>query len=214
MRTYAGRTTAERVADRRTALIAAAFELIAEDGWPQLRIERICRRARLNKRYFYESFGDLDEVIVAVLDELASSTIAVTLAAMDRPGGLSDRVHAGISTLVHHVVDDPRRARVLFGETSASEAAARHRTNAIQQIVTAATAQGRSVHDLKDSSDPHIDLAAALLIGGTRQAVLEWIDGELHEELEPFIDDLAALWLAVGENSAARTRSRSRRSGP
>ncbi|HWF55232.1 MAG TPA: hypothetical protein VG223_11415 [Solirubrobacteraceae bacterium] len=208
-RTYAGRTQAERTAERRAALITAAFELIARDGWSQLRIERICQLAALNKRYFYESFADLDEVIVAVLDQLAQSAIVVTLAAMEQPGELTDVVHAGIHALVHHLVDDPRRARVLFGESSPSEAAARHRTTAIQQIVIAASAQGRSVHHLQDTRDPHLDLAGALLVGGTRQAVLEWIDGLLHDDIEQFIDDLAALWLAVGDDAAERTRSRS-----
>ena len=71
------------MAQRRGVLVQAAFELVAKGGWAQLRIERICQAARLNKRYFYESFGDIDAVIEAVMNDLASDLIKVTIAAMD-----------------------------------------------------------------------------------------------------------------------------------
>jgi AcrR family transcriptional regulator len=205
-RTYGGRSASERAAERRAALIASAFELIAQDGWSQLRIEHICRRAGLNKRYFYESFADLDAVTAAVLDHLATASIAATLDAMDAAAPEDDVVRAGISALVHHLADDPRRARVLFGETPAGEAAAKHRAKVIHQVVDAANARGRIVHRLEGDGEPVIALTASVLVGGTSQAVLDWLDGRLHADIEEFIDDLAALWRVAGDAAAARAR--------
>lgn len=209
-RTYGGRSAAERAAERRTALIDAAFALIARDGWSQLRIERICRAAGLNKRYFYESFGDVDAISIALLDRLAADAIEATLGAMDLNEPVEVFVRAGISALVHHLIDDPRRARVLFSETPPGEAAGRHRADAIHRLAETASAQGRIVYGLQDINDPLNALVGSLLVGGTIQAMLDWLDGRLHGEIEPFIDDLSELWLGVGERSAAMVSSRAR----
>jgi AcrR family transcriptional regulator len=213
-RTYGGRSAAERIAERRTALIDATFDLIAQDGWNQLRIERICRTAGLNKRYFYESFADLDAISIAVLDRLAGDAIDATLAAMDLDQPIEVFVRAGISALVHHLTDDPRRARVLFAETPTGETAARHRTEAIHQLVATASAQGRRVHNLGDTRDPLIDLVGSLLVGGTIQATLDWLDGRLHDDIERFIDDLARLWIVTGDASAMSLLGRAAREQP
>jgi AcrR family transcriptional regulator len=189
--------------------VDAAFELAAEDGWAQLRIERVCQAAHLNKRYFYESFGDLDAIIEAVMNDLAGELIRVTIAAMDPDTPRPKLVRDGIAALVHHLTDDPRRALVLFGESAGSEPAARHRAAALQQTAGAAVAQGRSVHILEEpESDPIIDMLGAVLVGGTRHAVLDWLAGRVECDLEQFIDDLAALWLVAAEGAVARARSR------
>jgi AcrR family transcriptional regulator len=208
-RTYGGQTGAERAAQRRGALVRAAFELVARDGWARLRIERICQAAALNKRYFYESFSDLDGVIEAVMTDLADELITVTVAAMDPDTPRPRLVRDGIAALVHHLTDDPRRAWVLFGESAGSKAVARSRAAALQQTARAAVAQGRSVHILEEArSDPILDVLGGLLIGGTRHAVLDWLAGRVDCNLEQFIDDLAALWLVAAEGAVARARAR------
>jgi AcrR family transcriptional regulator len=208
LRNYAGKTATERTATRRQTLAAAAFDLIAEEGFAQLRIERVCGRAGLNKRYFYESFADLDAITVAVMEELAGETIAIALAAMDTTRPRSEFVHAAVRALVHHLTEDPRRARVLFGDTRAGEAAARHRDEAIHRIVAVAVAEGRSMHHLEEQRDPVFDLAGTLIVGGSSQAILDWVDGRLPGDIDQHIDDLAALWLVLGDATAARARSR------
>jgi AcrR family transcriptional regulator len=207
-RTYAGRSGAQRAAHRRSALIDAAFELAAQDGWSQLRIDRICRDAGLNKRYFYESFADVDGVIAAVMSQVAADAIAVTLGAMDAAAPDGDLIHAGIAALVRHLTGDPRRARVLFGESPASEAVTRYRTEAIHQVIAAANARGRKMYRPPDEGDPMLELVGSLLVGGTRQAVLDWLDGRMHATLDDSIDDLVELWRAAAEATLARTQQR------
>jgi AcrR family transcriptional regulator len=210
-RVYGGRSGAQRVAERRDALVQATFGLIAQDGCGQLRIERICREAGLNKRYFYESFDDVDAAVEAVMGWLAQQAIDATLAAMDTTRPLPESVHQGVEALVRHMTEDPRRARVLFGETPAAGAAARHRAQAVHQVVRAAAAQGRVVHHLGEAPDPLIDLAGTLLVGGTSQVVLDWFDGAIDLTEDELIEHLSALWLLVGEGAAERALKRRRR---
>jgi AcrR family transcriptional regulator len=205
-RTYAGQTADERAAQRRDQLLAATFALVAEDGWRQLRIERICLRAGLNKRYFYESFEDLDAAIGALMSQLAEAAIAVTVAALDPSAPPAEFVRAAVTALVGYATDDPRRARVLFGATPAGEAASRHRLEAIRRIAAAAAAQGHSYHAIAD--DPIIELSAALLVGGTSHALLEWLDRRIPVSREQLIDDLTSLWQVVSDGAAARAREK------
>ena len=47
----------------RQALMDAALDLVATDGVAAVTVRGVCAQARLNDRYFYESFrGDIDEV--------------------------------------------------------------------------------------------------------------------------------------------------------
>lgn len=209
-RVYRGQTGGERAATRAAALLDAAFALVAEHGWRQLSIEGLCRYTGLNKRYFYESFADLDAIIAALTTRLADDAIEVTLAALDPDAGSDEATRSAVSALVVHLTDDPRRARVLFGAVPAGDAAAGHRAAAIRHVIATAAAQGRSIHALAD--DPAVELAAAFLVGGTSQAVLDWLDGRAACSRRELIDDLVGFWQATGDRAAEQARAHGRES--
>src|SRR5690606_34519492 len=76
---WAGVAPEDRRAERRALLVQAAFELLGTEGWQATTVRAVCQRAALNPRYFYESFHDLDELLVAVydavLDELRTAVL-------------------------------------------------------------------------------------------------------------------------------------------
>ncbi len=205
-RTYGGQTADERSAQRAGDMIAAAFALVAEHGWRDLSIESVCREAKLNKRYFYETFRGLDTLIAAVVNQLADDAIAITLAALDPAMSLATVAWVSVSTFVTHLTDDPRRARVLFGAVPAADAAAGHRASAVRQLIGTVAAQGRSIHDLTE--DPIVPLTAAILIGGTSQAVLDWLDGQFDGTRQQLIEDLTIIWQGIADTAAATSRDR------
>ncbi len=205
-RAYGGQTATERAARRTGEMIAAAFALVAEHGWRDLSIESVCRRAKLNKRYFYETFRELDALIVAVVNQLADDAIAVTLAAVEPGMSPTHAAQVSVFTFVTHLTDDPRRARVLFGAVPAADAAAGHRARAIRQLIGTVGAQGRSIHNLAE--DPIVPLTAAILIGGTSQAVLDWLDGQFDSTRQQLIDDLTILWQSIADTAATASRDR------
>ena len=204
-RTYGGQSGDERASSRRAALLEAALGLVAADGWRALTIEALCRRASLNKRYFYESFGSLEQVIEALTTDLAERSIAAALEAVDPDAPRAAIVRSAISAFVTHLTDDPRRARVLFGAVPAGEAIAGHRAAAIRQVIAAVAEEGRTIHVIP-GADPRIELAAAMMVGGTSQAVLDWLDGRVECGREELVEELAVLWHALSETAAARAR--------
>src|SRR5581483_1962254 len=81
-RVYGGVDAVERRAARRARLIGAALDLLGTDGWQATTVRAICARAGLTARYFYESFADRDELLLAVFDEIAQEAAAVVLDAV------------------------------------------------------------------------------------------------------------------------------------
>ena len=85
----------------------------------------VCQAARLNPRYFYESFADLDALVVAVYDRLIAELRAEVTAAVDAAG--ADPVaqtRAAVETTVLYVDEDRRRARSWRSAARRSTAAA------------------------------------------------------------------------------------------
>ena len=52
------------------ALVETALDCLHVDGLAGISVRAICARARLTPRYFYESFADLDELLVATVDSV------------------------------------------------------------------------------------------------------------------------------------------------
>ncbi|NQE70555.1 hypothetical protein NG2371_05026 [Nocardia gamkensis] len=192
-RMYAGETGDERVGRRRTALLEAAIALIAEQGWPQLRIDRVCEAAGLNKRYFYESFADLDALAAAVIEQLADEVLElVVVDDLSIPTPLL--VRTMVEKLVDRAVAHPARTRVLFREAGSNETASVARTAAVQRIIDILVMDARTV---QATIDPTVDVAASILVHGSMRTLLDWLDGRVEATADRFIDQLATVWLTV-----------------
>lgn len=103
---WSGVPLADRQALRRTELIAAGIELLGGPQGPSLTVRAVCRAAALTERYFYKSFGDRDEFVRAVYDEVCTTAMS-TLASATTP-------REAVERFVALMVDDPTRGRVLL----------------------------------------------------------------------------------------------------
>lgn len=94
-RTYAGATSAERRTRRHAALLEAALDLVAQSGAGGLTVRGVCAGARLNDRYFYESFRSTDDLLLAVFDhEVAKASAAMLTAIAESPPDPVQRARA------------------------------------------------------------------------------------------------------------------------
>src|SRR5438270_12648428 len=80
---YGGIPADERRAERRERLLEAGLEILGTEGWQAATVRAICKQARLNPRYFYESFSGLDELLVAVFDTIVTDAVAAVVANLD-----------------------------------------------------------------------------------------------------------------------------------
>jgi len=100
-----------------------AFDLLGTEGWSGTSVRAVCQGAKLNPRYFYESFDDLGALVVAVYDRVVEELAAVVLGALGSAApDPASQLRAVLEGTVGFIDDDRRRARILYVEALGNEA--------------------------------------------------------------------------------------------
>ena len=186
------------------------MDVMADNQWRAVTVDKLCAAARLNKRYFYESFAGIDAVSAAVIDAIADRVRTETLAAVEAVAQepLETQAFAGAAAAVRALVDDPRRARVLLGGVAASPELQVHRLTVMHRLTDLLIDHGRTVHGVELASDPLAQVAPPFIVGGTGDAVLAFVNGHLKVSIDELIAQLATLWLITGNGAAGVARAR------
>jgi AcrR family transcriptional regulator len=195
-RAYRGVPAEERREQRRALLIDTALDCLHDEGLAAVSVRSICARSRLTPRYFYESFDDLDRLLVATVDAVADEVAASALAALDAaPEDLARRVRAAIDAGYGVVVADRRKATALLVSASGHgglrerrhEVITRFADLVIDRVMTAFTAAERR----------RARAAALFLMGGAAEVIESVLAGRLRISRTALVDQLTAMWLAV-----------------
>lgn len=64
-RKWRGRGAEERKAERRAQLLSAAIQVYSERGFRHSSVKAVCEAAGLTERYFYESFANSEDILIA-----------------------------------------------------------------------------------------------------------------------------------------------------
>jgi AcrR family transcriptional regulator len=207
---YGGVAASERSAGRRARLLEAALELIGGEGWQGTTVRGVCARAGLSARYFYESFADLDALLMAVFDQVAGDAAMAVIAAVDGSGPVQAReaARAAIAAFVDFVAGDPRKARVLFVEATGSEALQLRRIGALRMFAELIAGEGRRFYGIATGEDTLVSTTALMLAGGLAQTLLAWVEGSLPGSREQIVEDCTAVFEAAGDGAVAVARAR------
>jgi AcrR family transcriptional regulator len=201
----------DRRSGRRELLLDVAFELLGTEGWSATTVRAVCASARLNPRYFYESFADLDALIVAVYDRLVAELGDAVLAALDlAPPDPRSQAHAAIETIVRFVDEDRRRAKVLYVEALGNEALNKRRIETGHQMVNLVELVANQRHGALPKGEHIGRIGASILVGGTGELVVAWLEGRIPVSREQLVDDATELFMGVGEVVARLAESRAR----
>jgi AcrR family transcriptional regulator len=209
-RTYGGRSAQERRDTRRRALLDAGLELIGTQGWTQTSVRGVHQLAGVSPRFFYESFASLDELAVAVYDEVVSEATASMIAAVSAAG--EDRhaqAEAAMRAVVDALTEDPRRARIVFVEALGSEALARRRRQTLRELSSVIEALGEASYKVLPP-DPLTRVTSTLLAGGIVELLVAWIDGSIEISEQQLVSDGAALVVGLGDAAATIAAARTR----
>ncbi|WP_406690797.1 TetR/AcrR family transcriptional regulator [Saccharopolyspora sp. ID03-671] len=205
-RYYRGESPEQRRAQRRAALLDAALDLLTAEGWERVTVRSVCAKARLNDRYFHESFRDRDELLLAVLDDVTAQCTQVVVDALDgTPQDLRLRVRAVVEAGMAFLEGDPRRGRLLV-ESQATEALRDRRAATIRMLATIAADQTRELLGEKAPPEPDAELLGLTLVGGAFELFTMWIRDDLPVTRDHLADFLVALLLTNTDLAAALDR--------
>jgi AcrR family transcriptional regulator len=197
---YAGRTADERRLERRRRLLDAAMDIAGSQGISALRVRAVCVQAGLNDRYFYESFSDCDQLLLAVFEDQAATLVAqlMSVLAETADGELRSRIRAVIDVGIDFCAEDPRRRRLL--EESQSTSALRARRNELATVLAETMlAQGQSVIGDEVATDPNYRMAALTVVNGLIELAATWWRGDLDVGRNEIAEFMVAMILTSAE---------------
>lgn len=200
-RAYRGVSADDRRELRRTTLLETALDCLHDDGLSGVSVRSICARARLTPRYFYESFADLDALLVAAVDAVVDEVAVAALAGVAAAGGDTEaQVRAAVDAGYGVVVTDPRKANA-FLVAAAGHGPLRERRHRVVTDFADLIMDNLSVLTALDPGQRREARATALfLMGGAAEVIEATLSGRLRMSRAALVDHLTRLWLgALGE---------------
>lgn len=199
-----------RRAERRVLLLDAAFDLLATGGSAATTVRSVCAGARLNPRYFYESFPDLDALVVAVYDRLVTDlTAEVVAATAAAPPDRRSQTRTAIDQIVTFVDGDRRRGRVLYAEALDNEALNRRRVETGHTLAELVAVDAASRYGAPPPGEQIGRVGAAIVVGGFSELLVAWLSGRIDLTRDRLVDDATELFLALGDAAASIAARRS-----
>lgn len=172
-----GLDSEQRRAQRREALLDAALDLFAAQGYLHTSIEQICQHAYVGTKSFYEVFDGREACYLALLRrnfERMMSRVQETLASS--PDDEEQASQALIDSLARSFADDIRLAKVSFGAGSPSAVAQRRDQRRITaEFIEDGWLRFGAIPDGGRVSDGRSFYIALGLVGGLFEIVTDWV---------------------------------------
>lgn len=197
-RTYGGLTAEQRVAARRSQLISATVQVLAEKGEAGTTMTAICAAARLTERYFYESFAHRDQAVLAALDATCEEFAAAAVTAIESTSGEpAERVRAAIRAFVDLVQADPTKGRVAVVESSANPALRARRHELLGWFADLVADESERLYGADAWPRRRARLHGLVFIGGFAELIASWLSGASEVSSEELVDIATDLFDAV-----------------
>jgi AcrR family transcriptional regulator len=195
-RPYRGLGPDERRAQRRARLIEAAVAVYGERGYRHATVKAVCEAAGLTERYFYESFANSEELLIAGFNAVTFGTFEEVMAAAQGAGrSRKARSRAMLQAYFAALQRDPRSARVFLVEIrgvsrdvdKAFDAALREIGRQVAQVVAPPEAQDD-------------ELLQAGVVGGVIHIALRWIEQDYSPSLDVVTDTALRLGMVLAQS--------------
>ena len=200
-RRYGGKTSEERREERRERLLDAGLELFGTRGYAATSIEAICGEARLNARYFYETYETRESLLGAVYDRHVEAVFGAVLAAVAAaPPDPVVQLRKGLAAFVELTLADPRATRINYFEMVGVSAALEGRRRVVlRRYADMIAAQIQTILG-PASAPPGGDLhrVAVALVAATDGLIIDLLGADGAGEIDaPERDGIIATLVAI-----------------
>jgi AcrR family transcriptional regulator len=186
-----GLTREEVERDQRERLRSAMIELIAERGYPAVRILDLTQLAHVSRPTFYNLFADKEELLLSAYEDIAGRTTRHIAKAHEAGDSPEQSVELALRAFAELAASEPQAMTLaLLGTFGAGPRALErrnHTLSALEQIVEAGREQSAVGRER--------DFSAKFLIGGIREVSATRLRDGRAEELVELADELGA-WAA------------------
>lgn len=191
----------ERADRRRQLLLDAALDYFGTRGYTKTTIEALCQSAGVGTTSFYELYANKEAIMADLYDQVTSAMGAAVAEEYLLRSNEPNLIELLITRFVHHVVADPRLARVAFIESAGiSPELEEHRRRARNQFVEALVGIGsalRAKGGSKANFSPEVSALPAPrrnavgVVGAIIEMVIDWLLDPDQDPIETLIRDVA-----------------------
>jgi AcrR family transcriptional regulator len=201
-RAYRGVSPEQRRADRREKLIAAAIAVYGERGYRQATVKAVCEAAGLTERYFYESFGNSEDLLVTSFNAVTYAVFDEIRAAAQAAGrGRVARARAMLDAYFGALQRDPPSARVYLVEIRGVSREVDKAFDAALRAIGLEVAR-----QIAPAGAPSDELLQAGVVGGVMHIALRWIDAGYQPPLAVVTDTALRLGMVLARPGRSQVR--------
>ena len=196
-RSYRGMTPEQRTAQRRERFLDAGLNVFGLEGFHAATVRRICKEAGLTDRYFYESYGSMEELLVEVYERCLSGIL------MRLQASLTD-IQADVfpEELIKRLLneffvemEDPRVAKICMFEAEGVSVNMHSMYNDyIRRFVTILMAASRSHVQHWPLTNEETEVLGNAIVGGIIQATRNWTLKDYHLSREAMVNGILVLF--------------------
>lgn len=194
-RRYRGSSAEERRAQRREQFLEAAIQVYGERGYRNATVKAVCEAAGLTERYFYESFSNSEELLVASFQAVTDFLLGeLEEAGGGAPGGALERARAMLNAYYEALERSPPSARVFLVEISGV-------SPEVDQVLDAflrafGDLLARTLEPRREGSAGD-ELLRAGVVGGVIHIALRWIASGYSQPIDEVVDAAMRLCLVL-----------------
>ena len=205
-RRWRGREAADRTATRRAQLLEAGTELMGTVGAGGMSMRGVCRQAGLTERYFYESFGNLDALTVAVLEAVVLGARDALLAALETaPRERGELIRHEVRAFTDYILADPRRGRIMLGESATSPALSRRGWELVDEFTAPISLAMTGLDgEAEGADDTDIGRNALAVFGALAVLYQRWIADGFPGSRERFEEHIAQIIEQISAAGSSR----------
>ena len=187
-RPYAGTSREARETARRDRLVSAGITVFGTTGFKDATVGGVCEAAGLNKRYFYESFATLEDLLCAVYEVVVADLRRSVLAGSStEPAAV---VRGFVDGFLTWVQANPVQARVHLFEVLGVSARVDELYRGHARSVGDELCDRLLVATGLELSPQQRRFAGDALVGAGIQIAVDWVLSEYEPAREELLDEL------------------------
>ncbi len=202
VRSYGGKSAEQRSQERRLRLVEATVTLLAEQGEAGTTMTAICARAGLTERYFYESFAQREDALLAALDhvgeQIASEAVRVVA---ETPGSADERVHAVMASFVELVTRRPEVGLVAVVHSSATPRLRTRRHELLGSFADLVATEAAGLYGEDAWPADRARLHGLVYVAGLAELVAAWLTGEVDLTGDQLTETASDLFASLSRRS-------------
>ncbi len=197
---YAGKSATKRRQERHHRLIAAGIRLIGTQGFAATSIDQICAEAGLTKRYFYEAFGNREDLLIAAYRQISQALLdSMKRAAEAAHEDPRATIRATLNAVFDYLAERPAEGRILMLEILAVRTQlGRVYGNSIGQFVALALAFTRPFLPSAEPEPAELEIIAHGAIGTVTYLAQRWIATGYQQPREQLVAALVRIFDGIG----------------